>query len=74
MTVPDREELLKLRAIVEADQQVLADMDRTIGAMYVRRGEVLDRFQANQSRLRSLEAAFYANFAAEAAVAKAAQQ
>jgi hypothetical protein len=69
MTVPDpREEMLKLRALVAADQQHLADIDQTIGRMYDRRGEVLDRFQANQARLRSMEVAHYARFAADASV------
>jgi hypothetical protein len=63
--------MLKLRALITADQQHLADIDRTIGAMYERRGEVLDRFQANQSRLRSMEVAHYARFAADATVEKA---
>jgi hypothetical protein len=69
-TVP-REEMLNLRALVAADQRALADIDHLIGTLYERRGEILDSFQANQSRLRSMEVAHYARFAADASIEKA---
>lgn len=71
MTADTREQMLKLRALVAADQQALATLDDTIGSLYERRGEVLDRYQARQARLRSMETAHYATFAADAALAAA---
>lgn len=69
MNHPDdfREELLRLRALVAADKLALDDIDALVGTLYKHRGVVLTRYQDRQSRLRSLEVAHYAAFAADAA-------